>query len=41
MYQLYRFNTADGLQFQPIDIGHRDYVGVISADTAFWALVRK
>ncbi|MDP2928026.1 MAG: peptide-modifying radical SAM enzyme CbpB [Candidatus Omnitrophota bacterium] len=41
MYQLNRFNTADGLQLQPIDIGHKDYIGVISADTAFWALVRK
>ncbi len=41
MYHLSRFNTADGLQFQPIDIGHKDYIGIISADTAFWALVRK
>jgi uncharacterized protein len=41
MYQLNRFNTADGLQLQPVDIGHRDYIGIISADTAFWALVRK
>ncbi|MFA4888158.1 MAG: peptide-modifying radical SAM enzyme CbpB [Candidatus Omnitrophota bacterium] len=41
MYQLNRFNTADGLQLQPIDIGHKDYIGVISADTAFWALLRK
>ncbi|MFH1507558.1 MAG: peptide-modifying radical SAM enzyme CbpB [Candidatus Omnitrophota bacterium] len=41
MYQLNRFNTADGLQLQPIDIGHRDYIGIISADTAFWALLRK
>lgn len=41
MYQLNRFNTADGLQLQPIDIGHKDYIGLISADTAFWALLRK
>jgi len=41
MYQLNRFNTADGLQLQPIDIGHKDYIGIVSADTAFWALVRK
>jgi len=41
VYQLNNFNTADGLLFQPIDIGHKDYIGIISADTAFWALVRK
>lgn len=41
MHQLNHFNSGDGLQLQPIDIGHRDYIGVISPDTAFWALVRK
>lgn len=41
MHQINRFNTGEGLQLQPIDIGHRDYIGVISPDTAFWALVRK
>ncbi len=35
------FNTGDGEQIQPIDIGHRDYIGLISADTAFWALIEK
>ena len=41
MYQLNRFNTANGLQLRPVDIGHRDYIGIISADTAFWALLKK
>jgi len=41
MNKLNRFNTADGLQLQPIDIGHKDYIGIISADTAFWALLKK
>lgn len=41
MHRLNYFNSSDGLQLQPIDIGHRDYIGLISADTAFWALVRK
>ena len=35
------FNTGSGIQLQPIDIGHRDYIGLILADTAFWALVKK
>ena len=34
-------NTGEGESIQPIDIGHRDYVCLVSADTAFWALVRK
>ncbi|MBI5573556.1 MAG: peptide-modifying radical SAM enzyme CbpB [Elusimicrobia bacterium] len=34
-------NTGNGLQIQPIDIGHNDYIGLISADTAFWSLVKK
>jgi uncharacterized protein len=33
--------TGNGPKFQPIDIGHADYVAVIEPDTAFWALVRK
>lgn len=41
MSQLNHCNTGDGLQLQLIDIGHRDYIGLISADTAFWALVKK
>jgi uncharacterized protein len=41
MSQLNHFNTGDGLQLQPINIGHKDYIGLISADTAFWALVKK
>ena len=32
--------TGNGPAFQPIDIGHPDYVAVIEPDTAFWALVR-
>lgn len=35
------FNTGEGEGIQPIDIGHRDYACLVSADTAFWALVRK
>jgi len=34
-------NTGAGPAFQPIDIGHADYFGVIEPDTAFWALVRR
>ncbi len=41
MHQLNHFNSGDGPRIQPIDIGHRDYIGLISADTAFWALVEK
>ncbi|MEK7449098.1 MAG: peptide-modifying radical SAM enzyme CbpB, partial [Planctomycetota bacterium] len=41
MPQLNHFNSGDGLQLQPINIGHKNYIGLISADTAFWALVRK
>jgi uncharacterized protein len=33
--------TGNGPTFQPIDIGHPDYVAVIEPDTAFWALVRR
>jgi len=34
-------NTGNGIQLQPVDIGHKDYMGIVSADTAFWALVKK
>jgi uncharacterized protein len=33
--------TGNGPTFQPIDIGHPDYVAVVEPDTAFWALVRR
>ncbi len=33
--------TGNGPAFQPIDIGHPDYVAVIEPDTAFWALVKR
>ena len=33
--------TGNGPAFQPIDIGHSEYVAVIEPDTAFWALVRR
>jgi len=35
------FNTGKGIQLQPIDIGHPRYFGLVSADTAFWSLIRK
>jgi len=35
------FNTGNGFSLQIIDIGHKEYAGVISADAAFWALVKK
>ena len=34
-------NSGNGIQIQPIDIGHKEYIGLISADTAFWTLVKK
>ena len=34
-------NTGNGPTLQFIDIGHRDYVGVIDPDAAFWSLVQK
>ncbi|HAU38998.1 MAG TPA: peptide-modifying radical SAM enzyme CbpB [Phycisphaerales bacterium] len=34
-------NTGNGPTFQPIAIGHQDYVAVLESDTAFWALVRR
>jgi uncharacterized protein len=33
--------TGNGPAFQPIDIGHPDYVALIEPDTAFWSLVRR
>lgn len=33
--------TGNGPAFQPIDIGHPEYVAVIEPDTAFWALVSR
>lgn len=35
------FNTGSGPQLQVIDIKHKDYVGIVSSDTAFWALVKR
>jgi len=34
-------NSGNGVKIQPIDIGHAQYLGLVSADTAFWALVKK
>jgi uncharacterized protein len=34
-------NTGNGPTFQPIDIGHAEYVAVIDPDTAFWFLVKR
>ncbi len=34
-------NTGNGIQLQPIDIRHKEYIGLVSADSAFWALVKK
>jgi uncharacterized protein len=34
-------NSGNGPTLQPIDIGHKAYVGLIDPDTAFWSLVRK
>jgi len=34
-------NTGTGSQMQVIDIGHNDYVGLISGVSAFWMLVKK
>lgn len=35
------FNSGNGPAIQVVDIGHREYVGIVDPDTAFWALVRK
>jgi len=34
-------NSGNGMSLLPIDIGHDDYLAVVSPDTAFWALVGK
>ncbi len=34
-------NTGNGPVFQPIDIGHPEYMGLIEPDTAFWSLVKR
>jgi len=34
-------NSGDGPTFQVIDIGHREYLALIDADTAFWSLVHR
>ncbi|MGO8691375.1 MAG: peptide-modifying radical SAM enzyme CbpB [Thermoguttaceae bacterium] len=33
--------TGNGPAFQPLEIGHGEYVAVVEPDTAFWALVRR
>ena len=33
--------TGNGPTFQPLEMGHPDYVAVVEPDTAFWALVRR
>ncbi len=32
-------NSGNGPTFQPLDIGHPDYVAVVEPNTAFWSLV--
>jgi uncharacterized protein len=34
-------NSGNGPTFQPIEIGHPQYVGLLDADTAFWSLVKR
>ncbi|MCX5678966.1 MAG: peptide-modifying radical SAM enzyme CbpB [Candidatus Omnitrophica bacterium] len=34
-------NSGDGPAFQPIEIGHPRYIGLIDPDTAFWSLVER
>lgn len=34
-------NSGNGPAFQPIEIGHPRYVGLVDPDTAFWALVER
>jgi uncharacterized protein len=34
-------NTGNGPTLQVLDIGHRDYLGLVDPDTAFWSLVRR
>ncbi|MEW6171353.1 MAG: peptide-modifying radical SAM enzyme CbpB [Candidatus Omnitrophota bacterium] len=35
------FNSGAAIQIQPVDIGHKDYICLVSAETAFWVLIRK
>jgi len=35
------FNTGTGPELQIIDIKHKDYVGLVSPDIAFWSLIKK
>ncbi|MCP4134710.1 MAG: peptide-modifying radical SAM enzyme CbpB [bacterium] len=34
-------NSGYGPQFQPLDIGHNEYIALINADNAFWLLAKK
>lgn len=34
-------NTGAGRTLQPLDIGHKEYIGLVDPDTAFWALIQK
>jgi uncharacterized protein len=36
-----RINAGKGALFQPLDIGHKTHMALISPDSAFWTLVRK
>jgi uncharacterized protein len=36
-----QFNSGNGFTLQSLDIGHKDYLGLVDPDTAFWALIRK
>ncbi|MBN2711606.1 MAG: peptide-modifying radical SAM enzyme CbpB [Planctomycetes bacterium] len=35
------YNSGNGASLVPIDIGHKQYMGLIDPDTAFWSLVKK
>ncbi len=35
------FNTGNGPTFQPIEIGHKEYIGLFDPDTAFWSLIKR
>jgi uncharacterized protein len=35
------FNTGNGPTIQLVNIRHRDYVGLLDPDTAFWSLLKK
>lgn len=34
-------NTGNGFTFQPIDIGHKAYIGLVDPNTAFWTLIKR